>query len=487
MPAVADTAAALTGEFADPEAGGPGEPTEWWQSFNEPALDRVVEAVLAYNFDLAAAVARVEQARTTARIASAGRVPALQPSLGETEFDTPTNAGIGAQLDELGLDSDVYDALGFALPERLGLTTYSLGATFSYELDFWGRNRNAALAAGAERLASEADYRAAHIGVVAETVGTYLEIADLRLQRRLAAETVELLAEREALTASRYDRGLTDAPALYAARRNVRSAQAELALIDGRLADAESRLWILLGGEREAILDIQPEGFALAATPEPVPEAIQAGLLAQRPDVNAARQRMESARYAVGARRAELLPSLSLSGAIGLQSTESAEWFDPDQWFRNLTMNLIGPAFQGARLRSNLALAEARLDEAAAAYGRSVVAASQEVRAALGGLQSARRHHELRVALTEEARADAQFQERRYLAGVADYESFLVASQSLLAAESALGSAQRDLGLARLALHRALGGALSASEAAADRRTDPAPAAGGPLASAFAE
>ena len=86
----------------------------------------------------------------------------------------------------------------------------------------------------------------------------------------------------------------------------------------------------------------------------------------QRPDVLAAMQRVEAARFSVGARRADLLPRLSLQGAIGLQSTDSSEWFDPDQWFRNLTANLLGPVFQGSRLRKNIALAEARLNEAAA-------------------------------------------------------------------------------------------------------------------------
>ena len=99
---------------------------------------------------------------------------------------------------------------------------------------------------------------------------------------------------------------------------------------------------------------------------------------------------MEASRHTVGARRAELLPSLSLSGSIGLQGTDTNEWFDPDQWFQNLSVNLLAPAFQGARLRSNVALAEATLDEAAAAFGRSVVTAVNEVESALAGWEAGR-------------------------------------------------------------------------------------------------
>ena len=129
-----------------------------------------------------------------------------------------------------------------------------------------------------------------------------------------------------------------------------------------------------------------PDALEPAAPAVPVPTGIPADLLTQRPDVSAARQRVEAARFAVGAHRAALLPSLSLSGSIGLQATESGEWFDPDQWFENLSANLLLPVFQGGRLRGNVALAEAQLAEAGAAFGRSVVTAVSEVEAALTGV-----------------------------------------------------------------------------------------------------
>ena len=464
MPPDSESAPDLAGEFSTITESGPYQPFEWWQSFDDPVLDRIVQAVLDSNFDLAAAVARVDQARARARIANAAAFPLINPSVGSNNFETPTNAGIGAQLEELGLDDDVYAAFGVVLPDKLGLTTYSLGGTFAYEADFWGRNRNAARAAGAQRLASESDLRAARIGVLAETVGTYLQIADLRHQRSLAADSIRILTELEQQQASRYDRGLADARALYTARRNLRAAEAELPPIETALADAEGRLWVLLGGYRDDLEDILPDNLAPTPALEAVPAGVPADLLVQRPDVSGARQRMEASRFMVGARRAELLPSLSLSGNIGLQGTDTGEWFDPDQWFQNLTVNLLAPAFQGARLQSNLALAEAQLDEAAAAYGRAVVTAVNEVEAALAGWDGSRRRHALIASLAEEARTEAALQERRYVSGVTDYTNYLVASQTLVSANSALATAERDLGFARLALHRALGGAWTAAE-----------------------
>lgn len=450
----------------DADSGGVREtvaldaPIPWWESFDDAVLNRVVESVLESNFDLATAVARVEQARARARMAAAVRLPMIRASLGAAAFDAPTNVGLGAQLEDLGLGADALAAFNVALPDRLDQTTYSAGADFAYEVDFWGRHRNTALAAGAERLASEADYRVARMAVLAQSVATYLEIIDLRRQRRFAAETVDILGDWATLAEYRYDRGVGDIRDVYVLRRNLRDAQAALPGMDSRLVDAEGRLKILLGGEQGTdLLGMLPDAMPVSAlaTPRDVP----AEALAQRPDVAAARQRLAAARFALGARRAALLPSLSLSGSIGWQSPDTDGWFDPDQWFRNLTSNLLAPVFQGGRLRGNVALAEAALDEATASYGQAVVTAAAEVEAALATLESRRQRLGLLASFAEEARAEEALQEQRYASGVADYATFLAASRMDVAAKAAHAAGERDHAYAQLALHRALGGTWS--------------------------
>lgn len=477
----------LAGDAARVATPGRIEPARWWEAFNDPALDRIVEAVLESNFDLAEAIARVEQARVRARIAVGARLPSVSASLAADAYDVPANAALGAQLDELGIGSETFDAFNLTFPERLDLTTYTLGANFSYELDFWGRNRNDARAARAETLAAEADLRAARIGVLAQTIGTYLEVVDLRSQRELTAEIVGILQELETLDTVRYERGLIDIRELYATRRQLIDADTQLPRIEGRLADAEGRLWILLGGYREDVEAVLPDALAASAPLDPVPAGVPADLLMQRPDVGAARERVEAARHAVGARRAELLPSLSISGSIGGMSTQSGEWFDADQWFRNLTVNLLGPVFERGRLRGNVALAEARLEETAAAYGRAVVTAVNEVRATLTGLATS----ELAVArlttVTEDAAAEAALQERRYVSGVADYATYLAAQQNHVALQAALAAGRRDLGYARLALHRALGGTWTTAAPSALNRAETALVSGPQLLSATTE
>ncbi len=453
------------GAFAAAVAdSGAYRPLSWWKSFEDPVLDRVIEEVLSSNFDLAGAVARVQQAQSRAGVSRASAFPLLQPSVSVNDFEGPTNAGIGAQLEEVGLDPEALSAAGVEIPDRLGLTTYTLSMEFAYELDFWGRNRNDTRSAEAELAATEADYLSARMGVLAETVRTYLEISGLLRQQALSGEIVAVLQQQESLAESRYERGLIELGDLHAARRRLREAQAELPQIEALQADAEGRLWILMGGFRADLAHTLADSTGPSPALDPVPAGIPADLMVQRPDVLAALQRVEAARFSVGARRADLLPRLSLQGAIGLQSTDTGEWFDPDQWFRDLTANLLGPVFQGARIRNNIAIAEARLNEAAAAYGRSVVTAVNEVESALVGLDASRRRHALLATISDESRIESALQEQRYVSGVGAYEAFLAAEQSRLAAQSMLAAAERDLGYARLVLHRALGGTWTATD-----------------------
>ena len=441
------------------------EPVAWWEAFDDSALNQLVETALGSNFDLEEAVARVDQARARARMARAARLPAMQAAVGPSETRMPTSAGLGAQLDQLGLGPDVFDEFGFVLPDRLDLTTYTVGAEFAYEADFWLRNRDAARSARAESLAVESDWHAARIGVLADTVGTYFEVVDLRHQRRLAGEILHLLKEWEWLMETRYERGLVDAQDLYTARRQRGDAEAELPQLDALLANAEGRLWILAGGYREDLAGLLPETLTTGASLDSGPARVRAEVLVQRPDVMAARQRVDAARYALGARRAELLPSLSLSGSIGLQSSDSDDWFDPDQWFRNLSANLLAPVLQRGRLRGNVELAEARLDAAVAAFGRSVLTAVHEVESAVAGLTASRRRVEILVSFQEAAQAEADLRRERYASGLDDYGTFLAASQMLLGAKSARAAGERELGYARLALHRAVGGAWASAPA----------------------
>lgn len=472
-PVLPEIARDVPASFTESPATSGHEAMEWWRAFTDPVLDEVIEAVLASNFDLSEALARVQQARVRGRLAEAVILPGVQASAGVDTFDAPTNAGIGAQLRDLGLDEALENTFeGVTLPDRLGLTSWTVGADFAYELDLWDRLRHASLAAGAELLASESDAQTVRIGILAETITAYFDIVDARRQIAIRRESLALLEEQERLAATRYERGLTDWLALDRARDEQRDAQARLPQLDSRLAEAEGRLAVLLGGYRGDVAGILPGALAPAPVAEPVPPGVPADLLLQRPDVQAAERRLQAAGHDVEARRAELMPSLSFSGSIGLQSIDAAGLFNVQQWFGNLLANLLVPVFDGDRLAANVALAHARFDELAAAYGRTVVTAVNEVEAALAELRNEFRRRALLAARRDEAQETRDLRMRQYASGLSGYADLLDASRALLRVESALAGAERDLALARLAVHRALGGAWMAPDpacSAADR------------------
>ena len=444
---------ALPETFLESEATGAYAPLEWWRDFRNPTLDALIDSALVSNLDLVEAVARVEQARALSGIAWADLFPQVQAGGDVSRSSQPAITGIGGALGRLGGDS----ARAGPSFDRFDFTTYSASLGFSWELDFWGRARNDGKAAAADLMASRADLHAARLGVLSETISTYFQIGDLRERLGLSRETVDVLEEREALTETRYDRGLVSSLELYQVRLDLRTVQASLPQIEMQLADAEGRMAVLIGKFAGRI------GGLLAELDPTLPfDAIDTGipadLLLQRPDLRAAAERLEAARFRVGARKAQLLPTLSLAGSVGQQSSDPGGLFDAGQWFSSLLGGLTAPIFQGGRLRNNVKAAEAQYVQFAAAFGRAVLTAVYEVETSLTGYEQERERHALLTSQREEAQASADLQARRYAAGVVGYTDYLDALRTLLGVQSTLSAAGTELALARLAVHRALGG-----------------------------
>ena len=447
-----------------PVDSGEYAPLSWWTAWQDPTLDGLIDTVLAANLDLAEAVARVEESRALAGIATADLLPSLNGSASASRTDNPNNAGFGRQIFALlgGASSDSTGAppdSSAAPPSRFENTDYSASLSLAYELDFWGRARNDRAAALRDLEASESDLQTALLGVLAETIIAYFDVADLRRRVALTTEVVDVLRERVSLTETRYDRGLVGSFELYQVRQDLRVTEAGLPQLRAALQDAVGRLAVLAGRYPRDIGAWVEASTLPDSSLAPVPPALPADLLWQRPDVRAAGLRLESARLRVGARRAELLPSLNLTGTLGLQSAEADGLFDLSQWFSNLTAGLTAPLFQGGRLRNNVRAQEARWAQQSAAYGRTVLTAVAEVEGALARQREESQRLAFLQAQLVEAQASVDLQSRRFESGVAGYADFLDALRNRLTVQNTLSSAARDYALARLGVHRALGGA----------------------------
>jgi len=445
----------------------------WWTAFGDTTLTTIVDTALAANLDLASARARVEELAAQFRIARAPLFPSVDANGQYNYQNQPANTGIGGAIG--GDDGESGDPPGDGeqqrrAPDRFEFSTYQATLGLSYELDFWGRVRSQRKAALSQYFATAADLQTARISVISQTISTYFQVGTLRRQAALGRRSVDLLEQRLEITEDRYARGLASSFQLFTVRQNLEATRSEQPQIESDLYDARSRLSTLLGrfaGTDRALL---PDTVDTALDLSPVPAGLPSDLLMQRPDVRAGALRLEAARQEIGVARAEMLPSLSLTGTGGTQSNGLADLVDVDQRFANFAAQLTAPLFQGGRLRANIDAAEARYRQQAADYEKTVLTAFREVKAAL--VADAKQRERLRTVQEQvaSARASYQTQRDRYERGIGDVLALLDAEQGLLQAQTRLAAARLAAVNARLALHRALGGPWTEAEPVEDPR-----------------
>ncbi len=441
---------------------GEYEADSWWEAFNDPTLDALVQDALRDNLDIAEAAARVEQASAQARIARSTLFPAITGSAGSNYSDSP-------------LDGSAFGGLAGGGADRLVSESYTLGVGAAYELDLFGRVRGDLAAARGDALAAEFDFQSVQLAAAAETISAYFEIVDTRRQIELTVKTAELLSDREARTDERYRRGLSESFELYQVRQDLRNTQAALPQLEAALNSANGRLATLVRMYPETLQARLDKSLTPRLVFEPVPPGLPSELLVQRPDVAAAAIRFEAARERIGARRAERYPTIRLNGSIGTQGGGPAGAFNfVDNWVLSLASSLTAPIFDAGRISANIRIARAAYDQQAAAYARTVLTAYREVDVAIDDYEERRQRYGLITGQLEEAEASLDLQARRFEAGVGAYTAYLDALRAVYQVEANLSSAARDVALSRLGVHRALGGDWVKS--LADASLDSAPA-----------
>ena len=284
---------------------------QWWLGFNDSALNRLVDSALVRNFDLRVAAARVDELQSQYRIARSELFPNISASLDRSDSSTPSNIGATGDITE--------NIPGF--PDRFETRVYTASLGFSYELDFWGRVRGQKNAALGEYFASRADYQTVRMGIVAETIATYYEIAELEASLALRRDAVDLLGERLELTRQRYQSGLLSSFEFYSIEQTFQDNRSLIPKLESALYDSRARLDILLGTYTsdldEAVFTDDFKSFNL----KPIPAGLPSDLLRERPDILAQTARLEAARQRVGVARAEQFPKISLTGAAGTTSS----------------------------------------------------------------------------------------------------------------------------------------------------------------------
>lgn len=429
--------------WAEPGADESPPPlSRWWQAFDDPTLDRLVEQAERQNPDLREAVARVAQARALRDAAAGGRHPALAARASVTERRQSENGPL--PIDRIpGLERDQ--------------TIFETGFDAAWEIDLFGRNRRTVEAAEARLGEAMAQSRAARLAVTAEVVRVYLTLRGLQRERAALASALRVSREALALTRRRFELGEVAEAQVAQAETELASRHAELPLLDAEIRSHALALGALLGEPPEgelALLAQTTEYPALAR----LPVGQRADLLRRRPDVLAAERRLAAATAEVGVATAELFPRLSIGATGAFQSLDASDLFASGSETWSIVPFVSWRLFDGGRRRALVRAQEAGAEAAAHAYEAAVLGALLDAERALSryhyALLALERH---RVAVAAATR-QRELSEQRYRAGdIARFE-LLDAERGLHHAEAAYARTHRGAETALVALFKALGG-----------------------------
>jgi NodT family efflux transporter outer membrane factor (OMF) lipoprotein len=418
------------------EAQGPTpeELAVWWRQLDDPVLDELVERVIAGNVDLETAAARVEEARARRGLAKSELGPSITANL------------TSVRSEALGEDGIARDSVSASLE-------------VAWEADLFGAKRYSLAAGQADLEAETENLRAARVSLVAETVLAYTDLRVAEARLGVLERNVSSREETSQLTDWREQAGLASRLEANQARSSLGQVRAERPATEQVATEARLRL-NLLAGELPGALDglLATAAPGIPAPPQSVSVGIPAATLRQRPDVRSSERQLEAARARLAAAEAGRYPTFGISGSLDAQSDSLADLLDVDSVLANLVSGLTAPIFESGRIRENIAVRDAQLEQAVLTYRSTVLGAFSEVERALSSFRTT----EERIAELDEAvgaaTEAAELADRRYAAGLVDLLSVLETQRTLFGLEEQFIIARGERSRAFSDLYRALGG-----------------------------
>jgi NodT family efflux transporter outer membrane factor (OMF) lipoprotein len=422
--------------------------TLWWKSFGDPELDSLVERAIAANFDLDIALTRLQEARTQEVVISGAALPMADAS-GAAARGSGTNSTkgrIGAPLN--------------AASNTTGLKeiTDIVGFDAGWELDIFGKFRRESEATRADAQAALDERNAVLITVISDVARTYIETR--ALQARLAILQSNIGIERQTVDVVqvRYNRGLTNELDLALALRQLATLESELLPLQAQAQASERQLAVLLG---EFPDDLDAELQSPAALPQ-LPAQIQPGLpvdlLRRRPDIRQAERELAANTALIGARTADLFPTIAVTAGAGLQGQGLGRTPAKTSFIWSAGPEAYWPLLDFGQLDALIQIQDLRTHEALANYKKTIVSAVEEVDDAITAYAAEQsRLQFLASALTASQRA-ATLAHERYNRGLTDFLNVTDAERQLYELQDQYEVAQESATLQYIAVYKGLGG-----------------------------
>jgi len=410
--------------------------TRWWNQFEDPILDSLVDRSLASNNGIRIARARLAESRAIFDERKLDRYPTV-----------PVDASFQHSKEQIP---------GFG-DQRRRINTFSAGFDAFWEADLFGRVSHGIAAARAENQAFEADLHDVQVSVVAELARNYFELRGA--QWRLAVAERSLTNQRETLrlTQLRRDAGVGEEQDVASAAARVAAIESTIPLLNLDATRAEYRLAVLTGSRPgELNEDLAPRNYPAIAKALPIGNPGE--LLQRRPDVRSAERRLATATERQGVAVASLFPQVSVSGFLGFLAGRGSMFFTGDSRAWSVSPGLSWSAFDLGRARARVRGSGAATEEALAFYEETVLRALEETENALANYHAQQARL---IKLNDQARESkraADIARLRYREGVVDFLSLLDAERTQLQAEDAVAESEKDVYVAVIALYKALGG-----------------------------
>ena len=421
--------------------------SDWWKQLGDAQLNGLVQEALRDSPDMQMASARAHQAIAAASASNADRMPTLNANA------DVTRSRLSRSQDPSG-QGGRYD------------TVRDLNLTFSYTFDLWGGQRDAWEAALGEARAAQVDSHAARLTLAADVARAYSALGHAYRVRDLSSDDLKRTRQMLDLSRRRLQAGIDSHYQFQQTESLEASSQAQLISAEKQLKSAQIALAVLLGKGPDRGLEIaRPEVLSPSAVA--LPSTLPAELLGRRPDVIAARWRVEAASKHVAAAKTRFYPNLNLTAVAGTQSLLGDALFGSASRFFNIAPAISLPIFDGGRLRAGLDAEDANYDLAVAQYNKMLVGALGDVSDTLELLGAAGQQINAQQRATDIAQDSYNTVLQRYGSGVGNYLDVLSIEQQLLEAQRQLADLNAEQINLSIQLMQALGGGFEPGHTAA--------------------
>ncbi len=409
----------------------------WWMIFDDPFLTRLVEETAEGNLDLKTAVARVREARARLDFAAGGYFPGVDA----------TGSVIRQRTSE---------SLGLRAGETM--TFHRIGLDAGWEVDLFGRISRSVEAAAADYEASEEDRGDILVSLLGEVATNYLTVRTL--QARLASTLGNIESQKSVLelTQSRFRYGLATDLDVAQAEDVLASSQSQVPPLRTELNQAKNNIALLVGKPPGTFHDELMEEKNIPLPESSIAVGIPADLLRQRADVRRAERQLAAQTARIGVATADLYPSFSLLGTLGLESIDAGDLLTAGSRFYSFGPRFSWNVFDAGRIRSLIRVADALTEQAMYQYEQAVLRALSEVESAMVAYVEERRRLEALERSVEASQRTLNLAVELYREGLRDFQSVLDAQRFLFNQENQLAQSRGNVAIGLVALYRALGG-----------------------------